>query len=91
MMAPLNSANPLGAWDSPQAGSFMGMAPERMWLGFAHSRSRGALSRGNFSGETHPEDENLNVEAFDPRGEFPIKYHDRRVKYENETVMQVSR
>jgi hypothetical protein len=91
LMAPLNSEAPLGAWASPQDGSFMGMAPERMWLAFAHSRSRGALSRGNFSGDAHPEDENLNVEAFDPRGEFPIKYHDRRVKYANETEMQVAR
>ena len=91
MMAPLNAANPGGAWASPQSGSFLGMSPERMWLGFAHSRSRGALSRGNFSGEGHPDDENLNVEAFDPRGEFPIKYHDRRVKYETESEMRVAR
>jgi len=90
-MAPLNAASPLGAWESPQSGSFLGMAPERMWLGFAHSRSRGALSRGNFSGENHPDDADLNVEAFDPRGEFPIKYHDRRVKYETESEMRVAR
>ncbi len=91
LMAPLNAANPLGAWESPNSGSFLGMSPERMWLGFAHSRSRGALARGNFSGENHPDDANLNVEAFDPRGEFPIKYHDRRVKYESEAEMRVAR
>src|SRR5688500_4218693 len=75
LMAPLNSASPLGAWESPQASSFLGMSPERMWLSSAHSRSRGPLSRGKFSDDAaHPEDENLNVETFDPRGEFPIKY-----------------
>jgi hypothetical protein len=91
MMAPLNAENPLGAFAGPKGGSFLGMAPERMWLGFAHSRSRGALSRGNFSGESHPDDANLNVEAFDPRAEFPIKYHDRRVKYATESEMRVAR
>lgn len=90
-MAPLNAENPLGAFSSPKGGSFLGMAPERMWLGFAHSRSRGALSRGNYSGEGHPDDANLNVEAFDPLAEFPIKYHDRRVKYANESEMRVAR
>ncbi|MEX2173162.1 MAG: hypothetical protein WD872_02295 [Pirellulaceae bacterium] len=88
--APLNSESPLGAWKSPQAGSFLGMAPGRMWLGFAHSRSRGALARGNYSGNTHPDDVDLNVEAFDPHGEFPIKYHDRRVKYAAEGAMRVA-
>src|SRR5688572_25810541 len=92
MMAPLNAANPGGAWASPQSGSFLGMSPERMWLGFAHSRSRGALARGHFSEDgPHPDDADLNVEAFDPRGEFPIKYHDRRVKYESEAEMRVAR
>jgi hypothetical protein len=89
-MAPLNSETPAGAWASPKAGSFLGMSPERMWLGFAHSRSRGALSRGNFSGQSHPDDSNSNVEAFDPLGEFPIKYHDRRVKYAAESEMRVA-
>jgi hypothetical protein len=91
MMAPLNAENPLGAFAGPKGGSFLGMAPERMWLGFAHSRSRGALSRGNFSGEGHPDDANSNIEAFDPLAEYPIKYHDRRVKYANESEMRVAR
>jgi hypothetical protein len=89
-MAPLNSETPAGAWATPKSGSFLGMSPERMWLGFAHSRSRGALSRGNFSERYHPDDENLNVEAFHPLGEFPIKYNDRRVKYAGESEMRVA-
>jgi hypothetical protein len=92
MMAPLNSESPLGAWETPRMGSFLGMAPERLWLGFIHSRSRGALSRGKIEDgpDAHPDDESLNVEAFDPFGEFPIKYHERRVKYAAEEQMRVA-
>jgi hypothetical protein len=64
-MAPLNSPDPLGAWRTPTARSFGPLSPDRMWLGFLYSRSRQALA-GN---------------PFDPKTEFPLKYHDRRVKY----------
>lgn len=84
LMAPLNSPTPMGAWTTPASGSFLGMKPERLWLAFMHSRSRGALARGNFSGESHPSDEDLNVEVFDPHGEFLIKYRSRREKYSKE-------
>jgi hypothetical protein len=90
LMAPLNSEAPLGAWAAPQDGSFVGLAPERMWIGLVHSRSRGALSRGNFSGNSHSEDESLDVEAFDPTGDFLIKQHDRRAKYAAEEQMRVA-
>ncbi len=91
MMAPLNSENPLGAWASPSDGAMI-FSPDRLWLRFVHSRSRGALSRGKMEDgpDAHPEDESLNVEAFDPFGEFPIKTHDRRVKYEQEEQMRVA-
>lgn len=80
-MAPLGSVDPLGAWATPEAGTFLGMAPDRYWLGFLQSRSRGALSRGNFSGTMHPDDAQLNVETFDPNSEFLMKYRHRRVIY----------
>ena len=91
MMAPLNSETPLGAWSSPNDGAMI-FSPDRLWLGFVHSRSRGALSRGKIEDgpDAHPDDESLNVETFDPFGEFPIKYHDRRVKYEQEEQMRVA-
>jgi hypothetical protein len=91
MMAPLNSETPLGAWSSPNDGAML-FSPDRLWLGFVHSRSRGALSRGKIEDgpDAHPDDESLNVETFDPFGEFPIKYHDRRVKYEQEEQMRVA-
>ncbi|ADB16421.1 hypothetical protein Psta_1746 [Pirellula staleyi DSM 6068] len=77
-MAPLAQVEPLGAWASPSTSSFIGMNPDRMWLGFLQSRSRGALSRGNFSGTRHPEDVDLDVETFDPNSEFLMKYRHRR-------------
>jgi hypothetical protein len=67
-MAPLNSPTPLGAFASPNAKMFGPVAPDRLWLGFVHSRSLQALA-GN---------------PFDPRAEFPLKYRDRRLKYSAE-------
>jgi hypothetical protein len=79
-MAPLNSENPLGAWASPKSSPFF--AADRLWMRFMFDRSRGALSRAHFSDQQpHPGDQALNVETFDPRSEFALKYHERRKKY----------
>jgi hypothetical protein len=64
-MAPLNTPNPLGAWTTPSAKTFGPVAPDRLWLGFMHSRSKQAIG-GN---------------PFDPNAEFPLKYHERREKF----------
>jgi hypothetical protein len=81
-MAPLNSPTPLGAWQSPTDATFLGFAPDRLWLGFMQQSSRGYLARGKFSSlEAHPNDADLNVETFDPHGEFPYKYAWRRKQY----------
>jgi hypothetical protein len=72
-LAPLNSPSPLGAWATPSSRSFGPVSPDRLWLGFMHSRSLGALA-GN---------------TFDPEGEFLLKYHDRRDKYAKEQAMRV--
>lgn len=72
-MAPLNSPTPLGAWSTPSSRTFGPVSPDRLWLGFLHSRSQGALA-GNI---------------FDPDGEFMLKYHDRRDKYAKEQAMRV--
>jgi hypothetical protein len=82
-MAPLNNVTPMGAWQSPTDSTFLGFSPDRMWLGFMQKNSRGYLSRGHFSDiEPHPEDKEMNVEAFDPYGEFPYKYAHRRKMYQ---------
>jgi hypothetical protein len=77
--APLNSPAPLGAFSSPTSTTFLVVSPDRLWLGFMQMVSRGSLARGNFSGQKHPNDK--DVEAFDPNSEFPVKYYERRVKY----------
>jgi hypothetical protein len=64
-MAPLNDPSPLGAWSTPASQTFGPVSPDRLWLGFMHSRSIGAIGG----------------QPFDPTAEFPLKYHDRREKY----------
>ena len=64
-MAPLNSPTPLGAWSTPSAGTLGPVSPDRLWLGFMYSRSRGALAGA----------------PFDPQADFLLRYRDRRVKY----------
>jgi hypothetical protein len=70
-MAPLNSPNPLGAFATPNAKTFGPVSPDRLWLGFMYSRSRGAIG-----GQPFDKNPITNLEA-----EFPLKYHDRRVKF----------
>jgi len=86
-MAPLNSPDPFGAWADPNEPAFLFVAPDRLWMGFAHSRSKWALSRGNFdSAASDPEDANpdVNVQPFDSKGDFLYKYHQRREAYAKE-------
>jgi len=88
-MAPLSSEKPLGAWDSPTANTFLFTSPDRLWMRFMFDRSRGALARGHFSSQSHPADQALNVETFDPKAEFALKYHERRKKFAEATDMRV--
>ena len=65
-LAPLARTSFRGAFmPEPMTKHFFGLAPDRVWLGFVQSRSRGGLSG---SGE------------FDPQGDFVFKYADRRDK-----------
>lgn len=91
-MAPLNNIEPLGAWARPNQASFLFVSPDRLWLRFMQSRSRGALARGNFSNSTHSDDlpAAANVEAFDSKSEFPVNYRERRAKYAAAPAMRVN-
>jgi hypothetical protein len=73
-------AQPLGAWESPDAKSFLVFSPERMWMAFAQSRSMGALSNSNSGAPLHPEDAQTGSQVFDSLGEFTYKYYARRKK-----------
>ena len=88
-MAPLNAENPLGAWATPNSKTFLVTSPDRLWMRFMFDRSRGAFARGNFSGSPHPSDAGLNVEAFDPRAEFALKYHERRKAFAAQSDLRV--
>ena len=82
MTAPIGG-QPLGAWESPDAKSFLVLSPERMWLAFAHSRSMGALSNSNSGAPLHPEDAQSGSQVFDSNAEYTYKYYARRKKAES--------
>ena len=73
-------AQPLGAWESPDAKSFLVFSPERMWMAFAQSRSAGALANSHSGAPLHPDDAQTGSQVFDSLGEFPYKYYARRKK-----------
>ena len=66
--------------------SSLSIGPDRMWLAFVQSRSRGALSAGKdanflaaaYTLEDHPDDVDLQARVFDPRGTFIQENLDRR-------------
>ena len=66
-VAPL-SQSPFGGSfaKEPKAGCFFGLAPDRMWLAFMHSRSKGAMKTLG------------QPKVFDPNGDFTLKYASRR-------------
>jgi hypothetical protein len=62
----------------PFSNNFLGLAPDRMWLGFVQSRSQGALSKST-------------PEPFDPNGELIFKYGSRRERFSKELEVRVKR
>ncbi len=78
------------------------MSPDRIWLGFLQSRSRGALSEAKNPSylkeysrlpgvAEHPNDAGLNARVFDPRGLFAEKYNQRRQRFDAEKTQRVRR
>ncbi|MDG2469913.1 MAG: hypothetical protein P8M80_11580 [Pirellulaceae bacterium] len=76
----------------PDPNSSSGIGPDRMWLAFVQSRSRGPFSEYQnlgFLDETspyeyphvtmHPDDGDLDVRVFDSNSEFILRWHDRRL------------
>jgi len=69
--------------------STLGIGPDRMWLAFIQSRSRGALSTsreenfitGAAPESTHPDDAELgDVRVFDPEAKFIDTWHSHRAR-----------
>lgn len=74
--APL-ARNFLGGAFQPEAESKMlfGLGPDRSWLGWVHRESKGSLSR---LGTPNP---------FDPRGDFILRYGERRAEFEDQLTL----
>jgi uncharacterized membrane protein required for colicin V production len=70
-MAPLARQFAFGGF-KPETGSFFGLYPDRMWLGFVQRMSMGPFYRG---------DKN----KFDPQGEFLFRYAERRAQFERQS------
>ncbi len=58
----------------PSSRMFFGLAPDRQWLGFSQKSSTGVFGHGL---------------AFDPFGEFILKYAERRERFEKEPQARV--
>jgi len=61
---------------------------DRLWLGFAQSRSRGAFAEfrngwflPEYNEDEHPKDVGKNRRVFDSTSDFILKYHDRRRRF----------
>jgi len=70
-LAPLSRVFLFGSFD-PEQHSFFGVAPDRLWLGFAQSQSLGPMSCGN---------------TFDDESEYLLKYASRRAWFETSDSM----
>lgn len=85
--APL-SRNFLGFQPEPTSRMFFGLAPDHKWLGFVQKESTGALASGQKF--KLPDGTIQSGFKFDPKGEFILKYADRRSKFEQMPGVLVS-
>lgn len=77
--------------------SEMGTIPDRLWLSFIQSRSRGALAAPKktnflFAGyglDDHRDDVEIDARVFDPRAEFLPYYSQKRRDIADRTVLRV--
>ncbi len=91
--APLGP-HPMGFQRGPASGNFLGMAPDRGWLAFMQSRSRGALARGESNPARRsplPQDQNVDARVVDPESRFILKYYQRRANFASEPDYRVAR
>lgn len=91
-LAPV-SPEPLGGFQGPRDATFLFVAPDRQILAFMQSRSLGALSRTPYRPEAYGSSGlgNPPSAVFDPRSEFTIKHHQRRVKFAQQPEYRVAR
>ncbi len=92
-MAPL----PPGFYGDTPTAKMLGVGPDRFWLAFIQSRSRGALSDssestlfGEYSpvGGVHPNDVELKARVFDPHAQFVSRFALRRTGLSQQTNLR---
>lgn len=77
--APLARTAVRGSFQAePMSNNFLGLAPDRMWLGYVQHRSKNALS-------------NSPLVVFDANGEYIFKYGARRERFSKEQTVRVNR
>ena len=93
-MAPL----PPNAYQENVKDRVLGIGPERQWLAFIQSRSRGALSEVQdstvldpYTLSDHPDDADQNKRVFDPSANFIFNFHLRRKNLSKESGIRVAR
>ncbi|MGI9519320.1 MAG: CvpA family protein [Pirellulaceae bacterium] len=82
----------------PDSTNFAG-SPDRLWLGFMQSRSRGGMAAALNSplmpeyntGELHSDDQDLECRVFDSRSDYIYKYHERRARLSEQESLRVNR
>ena len=84
-MAPLPLEGAWGSFQEEAESRNLLIGPDRLWMAYVQSRSRGALAesrKGLFFGEDdrdeHPDDEGINCRVFDPNGDYIFRFHQRR-------------
>jgi uncharacterized membrane protein required for colicin V production len=79
-MAPL-ARNSMGFQETPETNNLY-IGPDRLWLGFVQRLSLHSLGRSGPTGQPY-------AYAFDPRGEFILKYGARRALFEKQLDTRV--
>ena len=70
--------------EKPDTRMFLGLAPDRTFLGFMHN-----LSKGGSMARTPPAADS-NAYVFDPQGDFILKYASRRKQLEGMPALRVA-
>ena len=92
-LAPL----PTGQFISSPDQNLFGFAPDRQWMAFIQSRSRGALAASkdalflsDYDLIDHPDDRELNARVFDPLSQFTEKKIGRRIQLSLNKTLRIS-
>ena len=91
-MAPLKP----GVYKTTTEKSEMGTLPDKMWLAFIQSRSRGALSASKaksifetYNLTPHPDDADEDIRVFDPYANFLPYYNKKRQQIAERKVLRI--